>query len=423
MALPSCVKMLEHWVEDRLGTGFTLDPQNRPTPNFVTGFARLDTLFDDALNKTGRTSLGTLLHAKTGAADIDTLFELDVGPYTLSIALADLTGDENDPNSKVFHPQYVAYHDRAVIYPGSLSKIGPIYAAHQLKFDADHIATGAPAATQANPAKLKKYVFDKLRADWKTAGIPGSDRPVLEEILVVNSQTFALTKTFAKRMNDITHPPDDTDWKKHNPMNEGMDHLVRRLQFPYMGSLFLQSGLADPATGGFWIWQWNIQWLCKGRITRLYSGQDNLDMQALSVATYLALLAQERLISRAVSKELKDVLVDGDAGWFRNACTTKLPPGDKANLRFWGKHGAVGAHASEGLLVERKVQGQWIRYIVVCLLDTKRKRSDYSYFDSEEQKKKDPPDPLSDLLLTVLVEELIPVLDGVILANNSPPHP
>jgi hypothetical protein len=408
-----CVKLLDHSVEDPPGTVYTIDAAHpAPSPGFVSSVMGLDGNFLAALNKTPRADLTAMLK-RPGKPDVTSFTQLTLDPYKFSVALADLTGDENDPTSKVFHPQYTALRDKDSVYPASLMKTAPIFAAFQLRFDALQKATQASAADQATPAKLKKFVFAGLKSDWKAKGL--GTLPDLGTILDADASGIIFTKTFDRQMNNITHP--DPAKNQVAQMNGGMAYLMKHIHAPYLGSALIQSGLCDKDKGGIWTWDaWGEKWPCKGSGTRLYSGQQPTEVQAWAAATYLTLLKQRRLVSPAMSDQMQDVLLNGDLDWAADGLKTTLGAAEVAVLKLWGKHGAFAGSASEALLIERTTSAnKKIRYVVVCLLTSTAPVSQYPVALAE-------PDPdfrtVYDLMLKVLTELLIPALDGVIVANN-----
>jgi hypothetical protein len=414
MALPSCVKLLDHYAEDKQGTIFTLDPLNKPTPDFVTGLTRFDTLLQDALNQSPRADLAALLHrpTKPDLASISALQKAPGSPYAFTVALADLTA------GKLTKPHYASFHDHDAIYPASLAKVGPIYGAHQLEFDATQKAAQAPAATAADAGKLQKWVFAELRKDWKAKGLKSGQQPDLEAILVVDKATkkVVFTPGCSKQMDAITHFK-GFGTAAINAMNNAMAFLMKGLHAPYLGSALLQSGLCDPNTGGFWLWDsWGERWNCGGGVPQLYPKQPSTEVMAWSAATYLTLLAQRRLVSPSTSDEIAAILIDGDMFWLANAFKAKFAASEVADLKTTGKEGAWGGFASEALIIERTTAaGKALRYVVACFLSSDRPAKEYPVTMAE-------PDPdfrtVWNILLRAIVEAIIPALDAVIVANN-----
>jgi len=404
--------LLDHFVEDPKGTVYKVDAAHpAPDPGFVTGaaIAGFEGNFLAALNKTPSAELTRRL-TRPGQPDVTSFTRLTLAPYTFSVALADLTGDETDPTSKVFHPPYVASRDHDSLYPASLMKIAPILAAHQLKFDALQKAKLASAAVQADPAKLKNFVYGALISDWAAKGIIGKkQRPDLRAVLDADSTGIIFDKNFMQFMMMITHPDENKDQVVQ--MNKGMAELMERIHAPYMGSVFLQLGLCDNNTGGMWMYNaWGEKWPCKGGVTKLYKGQAEIEVQAKSAVTYLTLMKQRRLVSPDMSDQMQDVLIKGDLKWAQFGLAGTLGPAEVVGLKIWGKHGAFGGHCSEALLVERTTsQGKQIRYVVACFLTSTASVKEYPVARNST---------VYDLLLNVLVDLLIPALDGVIVANN-----
>src|SRR5258708_2404737 len=241
-----CVKLLDHFVEDPKGTVYTVDGAHpAPNPNFVTGgtIAGFEAAFLAALNNNPNAALKEMLK-RTGKPDVTSFTGLPLDTYSFSVGLADLTGDETDPTSKVFHPPYVALHDKDSIYPASLIKVAPILAAHQLKFDALQKAKLASPAVQASPTKLKNFVYGALTTDWKAKGIDKEKLPNLRGVLDADATGVTFDATFTHHMMNITHPDPKKDQVAQ--MNQGMTQCMTRIDGPFIGPAFLGLGICDP---------------------------------------------------------------------------------------------------------------------------------------------------------------------------------
>jgi hypothetical protein len=427
MALPSCVVKLDHWAEDPPGTIYKIDATNKaPAPGYNIGtdadFAKWEQFRDrflEAIQQTPRPLLTALLHGP-GHVDVTVFSDLSLAPHDITVALVDLTDDTNSPTGKLRRPHYVNYHDRNAIYPASLLKMAAIYAAHQLKFDLQQIARGAPSAIRTDPVKLKTWLVAEAKTAWQSKGLSEKKQPNVATIVDVASTAdpttnvsvgdIIFTKTCAAKMNDITHPGGGGA----NAMNGGMAFLTKNIRGAFMGSAFLQSGLCQESDGGLWWWDaWGERWTCGTTPPQLYPGQGSSEFKAWSAATMLTLLAQERLVSPAISRELKAVLLDGDTNFLYNDLSTRAP---SASITTWGKHGAYGGFASEAGLVERvTVGGKTLRYVVVCFLSSRLSKADYP----NAQANTDPAmRKVRRILLRAITELIIPALDTVIALNN-----
>src|SRR5258708_16017074 len=274
------------FAEDPPGTIYPIDATHKaPAPGFNTGVnpTNYQQKFLQAINKSPRDDLKALLH-RNGEPEVTAFSDLRNPHYAFSAALADLTANPSKP-------QYAAFFDKDSIYPASLAKIGPIFAAHQLKFDPLQTAKQAPADVSADPIKLKKWLFDRLQSDWKAKGLPQDRQPVLKKILTVEPAGIGFTDNCLKQMKAITHPESNDFDAAINEMNNAMTFLITNLHASYVGSALLQSDLCDAQTGGFWLWSaWGEEWKCGARPATLYAGQGSSEGQAWSAATFLTLL-------------------------------------------------------------------------------------------------------------------------------------
>lgn len=400
--LSPCIKELSHFMKDDQNNTIEVKPENLD-PNFDESAAvgKLRDLFNDELDKPRSEPVVTDL-------GISTFRELADPPHQLKIALVDLTGD-------VKKPQYVELDDMDRIIGCSLSKIIPIYAAHQLKFDALVKAEQAPVDVSSDPAKKLKWTFDQLYKEWRAKGVPKLEKkpryythPILKNILINSSAgELIFEPQFKQRMWDITHG------NSADEMNAGAGYLIAQIRYPYMASSLLKAGLLDTDFGGLWLSSgYTISgWKCKGEDVKLFARKNMVT--AFSAATYLTLLAQGRLISSDISKEIREVLRDGDVGWLKpqlqkalNSSPTESPY--SSTVQVFGKHGMCARSASEGMLIERDSSlGKKLQYVVACIIHST---------EIKPTKK----EPVTHRLMNLLVQALIPSMDAVIMKNNTP---
>jgi hypothetical protein len=208
-------------------------------------------------------------------------------------------------------------------------------------------------------------------------------------------------------------------------MNQGATYLITRLQWTYIASVMLQTGITDTTNGGLWVCgvgkDTKKYWICgnDGKVvTPTSKSRSPQQVTAVSGARYLSLLSREVLISKQTAQDFQTRVLDtGDLGFLelglRTANSTGGTPSNLANLnpdlathlgsvRVFGKHGAYDAWAGEALGIERDSAQGRLQYVVVAVTEQLKRGIDYND------------------MLTFVTSELIPALDGVIVANNTP---
>jgi hypothetical protein len=134
--------------------------------------------------------------------------------------------------------------------------------------------------------------------------------------------------------------------------------IVRDVGFPYIASTLLQSGLYDPRRGGgLWLGHdyMSIDW--KGAL----AGGDAISATAGSLAAFMTLLAQKRLVSPEASTEMQilmekvpNIHFPGFGSWFRDGLVNGL--GQSAALKkVLSKVGRARDGTDECAYIEREV--------------------------------------------------------------------
>jgi hypothetical protein len=170
--------------------------------------------------------------------------------------------------------------------------------------------------------------------------------------------------------------------------------IIRDVGFPYIASTLLQSGLYDPNRGGgLWLGAdyWKIFW------TGALAGGEAISATAGSLAAFMTLLAQKRLVSPEASLEMQFLMekvpatpFPGFGSWFRKGL------GWHGAQKVLSKVGSARGGVDECAYIERQVDDgsrgkKLLRYVAVGL------------------RAKDGSD----------LEQLIVELDKCILANNG----
>lgn len=205
----------------------------------------------------------------------------------LRIALVDLTDVKHHTPIFAGFEAFNAYKPEggATMEGASLTKILPLYALYQLRFDLNTFAARQGILTgRALRAAIAK--------EWKKAGL--RSEPNL-------SKLFRFVESAGKPVEAklLRTPVIDKNLKARE--------LIVALGFEYIGSVALQSGLFDETQGGLWL---NGAYATP-RITWGRSPFPKLPRHsatALSAATFFTLLAQGRLVNQASSNEIAKVL-------------------------------------------------------------------------------------------------------------------
>jgi hypothetical protein len=413
MARSKCIKLLQHATADASQKPIALagpyDPQFTSPPKLTTALTA-------ALNAPRTTANVFADVAKLG---ISKFIDANTSPFHLGIALVDLSG-----STRLAAPEYAGFNDTTIISSASIFKLAPIFAAHQLKFDVVAKLASAPATITDDNKKLA-WAFGELRKEWKAKGLPASLAPNLEKIVVIDAGDAAFDKTFDAKMKSITAPK-SSGTAAINEMNSGASHLIKRLNWTYIASTLLQTGITNETDGGLWVCgvgkDAKNHWICDADGKLVIPTKKNGTVQqltAVSGAKYLSLMIQERLIAKQIAKDLKQVLANGDLGWLTGGMAemnTPQPGGGASHLAtinkdladnlssvsVFGKHGAFSRWAGEALAVERDSARGPLRYVVVAITDQQKSGIDY------------------EDMLHFITRALIPALDGVIVTNNTP---
>jgi hypothetical protein len=411
MALSKCIKLLQHYTEDASQKPVALaQPYD---PNF-TSSSKLSAALAAAMSES-RPAERFRAMSKIG---ISTFEECNVKPFRLGVALVDLTGP-----ARLAQPEYAGFNDTTIISCASIFKLAPMIAAHQLKFDVLAKVATAPS-TITDTAKKLTWAFGELTAEWKSKGLNPYYAPNLREIIVVTTGgDIDFHPTFDTQMRAITGASRFA-YATVNEMNQGAWHLITRLQWTYIASVMLQTGITDTTDGGLWVCGVGTDtknyWICDADgalVTPTSKSRSPQQITAKSGARFLSLVTQEVLISEQIAKDFRQV-VDDDLGWLKlglnsaNSSTGSSPstlvrfnPDLATNLetvRVFGKPGAFGAWAGEALGVERNSALGPLRYVVVAVTEQFKAGIDYND------------------MLSFVTSALIPMLDGVIVTNNTP---
>jgi len=319
-------------------------------------------------------------------------------PFTDSrVALVDLTKDRDAP-------EFAGVRHMEQVHIASVVKIAPLLAAFQLQQDIRAMAR-RPTPTGGNVFDWARDLWADTQHDHGGASVPFTKdialrgklvlvkgqkvklidprAPRLDVVFAAQAKPFAFASTpktraelkaAIKEFERIGEPAIEALAFMQRLMvvggglvpasNFGMATLVRDLGFPYIASTLIQSGLYDPARGGG-LWLGNdhngITW------TTPPAGGPANSGTAGSLASYMTLLAQDRLVSPTASQKIRDLL-DKDTTVMP---TLRSPFEDALEAKFgaarvFEKIGIFGG-VDECAYIEWPAAAPRLRYVAVSL--------------------------------------------------------
>jgi hypothetical protein len=229
-----------------------------------------------------------------------------------------------------------------------------LYAAHQLLFDLNQLAAEPGVRTAADLTKRALAAWSRLTC-----------KPDLRWLVSIDER--ATPVTVRKSAALASHLEKMVDGRHSNVSTGIASDLILRLGFEYIASVLWQSGLRHPRREGLWIGSTYLNRSGSARLDPACHRGTNpvvwtrnpfpggIVATALSVATFLTLLAQQRLVDAAVSGEMQTLLALG-CGWF--------PWWDLPGMSVRAsKCGLTASLRHDAVLVE----GSGRRYVLVCL--------------------------------------------------------
>jgi hypothetical protein len=321
------------------------------------------------------------------------------------VALVDLTKGSNAP-------EFAGVRYAEQVFIASVAKIAPLFAAFQLQQDIRemarrrnpigsvfHWARERWADTQHDPGGAVVPFTRRISLTGKLVLVNGKKLPLIDprtpDLDIIfesaaspfafrsNPTTFDDLKTairnFARGGTSKTEllgkPAIDAlaFWQRMMVVGGGLvpasnyavATLVRDLGFAYIASSLIQSGLYDPARGGG-------LWLGADHDGILWSGApaggSSQSGTAGSLAAYMTLLAQDRLVSASASRGIR-ALLDKDSTTaptlqspFENAVERKF-----GSARVFEKLGAAAGGVDECALIEWPAASPRLRYVAISL--------------------------------------------------------
>jgi hypothetical protein len=239
-------------------------------------------------------------------------------------------------------PRYAGWGSEHLVGAASSAKVALLYAAHQLIADLNVLAT-------RSGTRDVSALDRQAKSHWGTLPTkPDVPKLAVFDGAVVRPSTHL--RTTVEEMIDA----------QHSNVSTGKANVVLQdIGFDYVASLLWQSGLRHPTAKGLWFpndfgraRSWPRDPFREGKI----------GLTARSMATFLTLLAQGRLINAGNSSKMEGIL--------RKGCRFAAPSGVTVRAAKCGltddlRHDAMLLSAPGDLL-----------YAVVCLTEGKAKQAD-----------------------------------------------
>lgn len=207
-------------------------------------------------------------------------------PNKVGLALVDLTGD------KLNDPEIATYHANTTMYGASQAKTAALLGAHQLLYDLKHVAAGLAKKGQTSLAALVAQVT-------KDYGL-GKDLKHLQQMFDLKESPNGVAIAFKASFKDAL------DQMIRISNNAKATQVIKQVGFNYIHSVLWQTGIYDQAQGGG-LW-----------VGRTFAGgslwhRDPVAHQshatnAITMAKYMTLVAQRRLVSPELSASIEDYL-------------------------------------------------------------------------------------------------------------------
>jgi hypothetical protein len=301
-------------------------------------------------------------------------------------AVVDLTDDTGGGM-----PPYFGLNDEEMLYPGSLVKIGAMYAAFELRSRVERQVRATMNAGTINIQKpggwtnlVNKVIADieaawgpKLAADFPDK--PKDGFPQLRTILGFRSDGDVIFSP-----GSVTDPDGGfDDWLSNMVIHSRKDaagRVIRALGFPYINGVLAGAGFFErSSSSGIWLsgdfegrdWQTNNragQKLTKRWARAQRRTQSNFTATAYSVAALLTALARGQLVDKQSSAKMLRLMDGGTVSFVKDALREAEPIRDFDEVLF--KIG-IGEPPLDGrrhdcAIVKRTLPSKKeIRYVVV----------------------------------------------------------
>jgi hypothetical protein len=269
----------------------------------------------------------------------------------LAVAIIDLTMRTRRPDG-VGWITSAGWNMYDLRFGASLVKIAAMYAAFRLR---ENVRAAAREVTAANGKEL----FEVITRDWKPVverAIPDGapDFPKLDEVFMVFGSSggwvIDFTDSFFQHMKLMI--------AKSN--NRSAAHCINAIGFQYINGALEAEGLYEPGRGGLWLGAnyGGRNWKLEPSSRRTHMGAT-----AKSVAHFLTLVEDSRLVSEAASHEMRELMRMAGT-WFGEGLQKARPPRSMSD--HYGKVGVVDM-LCDCAVIERSVTGRRIRYAAVAL--------------------------------------------------------
>ena len=304
----------------------------------------------------------------------------------IRIALVDLTG------RKLCSPGYAGWGSTTQMRSASTAKIGIVFAVHQLLFDLREMV-------RVNNIQSTADLLRKAKDTWAALKC----QPDLTWLFNFDQTTSPLK--VEKSQNLVNHLSKVVDATFSGISTSLASQLIMRVGFEYIASVLWQSGLRHPTRQGLWFGSTfcpvpasaPTDPSCHSKGCPVVWAKDpfaikRIYLNALSVATFFTLLAQQRLVNEQFSRDIETLLSRGCSWLFADLSGIARVRAAKCGIvSITSGAGQLGNFRHDAGLIENDSR----RYVLVYLTRNL---------------------PMSDRLRTRFVRDL----DRLIQNNNQP---
>ena len=230
----------------------------------------------------------------------------------IALALVDLTDD------KMLAPDFAGYNSTLAMYGASQSKMGALLAAHQMRYDVEQL--GQKLANVEKMVNADAEGANQVASDQSstiTSAMVAASSLSIEELIKVAKKSFgtgnlnfklrdkfdfsgegehikvAISKQFAKEIDQMMRISN----------NYSATVVIKKLGFNYINSVLWQTGIYDiKRGGGLWVGRSYAggKYWHRDPVANLSHGTN-----PVSLAKYLTLMGQRRLVSEQDSKSIE----------------------------------------------------------------------------------------------------------------------
>jgi hypothetical protein len=328
-AIAAVSKLIDTLGPEATGTSPLLRPAKRArlSPNFIEVQKKPEEKRTDTEEK-----YINKLQEKIISGAVEGYLKHRTGLEKFKLAVVELTDNPNKPF-------YVGFHDQEEVPVWSVAKLLVMYAAYQLRHDLREVAAQSHTTTQADliteakaqwvrapepivkkivltdpdprfakagPPNMQK-IFDMVRngGSWKIDFKRSGETPV--DLEKVDRKTTKSTPESLAIIDSLEFL--ERMWLMIGWSNDlAAATCVRDVGYPYMTALTSQSGLYNPITGGLWLGGDYQDGAVAGPWKPSPVGGIVPAGTAKALATFMTVLAQDRLVDATASADMRDLM-------------------------------------------------------------------------------------------------------------------